>query len=195
MLVDIGVYVEQFSFALNPILSLELPNLFEPQENQSSYKCCCFPFLQREVRIGSPPKQNTVSSHETINPTIKKPIHLVEILLSTSALVPQSVCVHALLLPTIKENKEPSTRHTENHYTLKGWTGHFRYWQMKTEQRMAPPRQSSPMNRNLWFLHALARAFTAPSFLSQNSPSSSAPVKQVAPTTGDCSSHFVDFID
>lgn len=42
---------------------------------------------------------------------------------------------------------------------------------------MAPPRQSSLMNRNLWFLHALARAFTAPSFLSQNNPSRSAPVQ------------------
>lgn len=178
------------------MLSLELPNLFSwvwkqlrehkelPQtisdstdslENQSSYKCFCFPFLQREVRIGSSPKQKIVSSHETINPAIKKPINPVEILLSTSGVVPQSAC--APLLPTIKENKGPSTGHTKHHYTLKRWTGNFKYWQIKTEQRVAPPRQSSLVNRNLWFLYALARAITAPSFLSQNNHSRSTPIK------------------
>lgn len=67
---------------------------------------------------------------------------------------------------------------------------------MKMEQRVALPRQSSLMDRNLWLLHALARAFTAPSFLSQKkSLQVHCCQPEVAPTTGDCSSHFLDFID
>lgn len=63
----------------------------------------------------TPPKQNFVSSHETINLVINKSIHQAEMLLmllSTSAVVSQSVCVHAIIFPTIKETKVPQETQT-----------------------------------------------------------------------------------
>lgn len=95
------------------------------------------PFLFFKEKIGlafcarkgdmTPPKQNLVSSHEAINPVISKSIHQAESILSTSAVVSQSECVHATLLPTIKETKVPNTRHTKHHYTVKRETGNFKY--------------------------------------------------------------------
>jgi len=68
--------------------------------------------MKRDV---TPPEQNI----EAINSVINKSIHQAEILLSTSAVDSQSVCVHATLVPKITETKEPNTRHTKHRYTAK----------------------------------------------------------------------------
>lgn len=96
----------------------------------------------------TPPKQNFVSSHETINLVINKSIHQAEMLLSTSAVVSQSVCVHAIVFPTIKETKVPNTRNTNRHYTVKrGEESKFKYSEIQIKQEVVPPGHPSLTKR------------------------------------------------
>lgn len=98
----------------------------------------------------TPSKQNFVSSHEKIELVINKSIHQAEMLLSTSAVVSQSVHVHAILFPTIKETKEPNTRNTNHHCTVKrGEESKFKYSEIKIKQEVVPPGHPSLMKSNL----------------------------------------------
>ena len=157
-------------------------------ENQSSYKWCCFSFLQRDDRAGNLCQEGRYNSPKTKhcvqpwnNKSSSQQIHSSSRDLTEHKCSFFTICIcpcSPLAYDQGNERTKHKTHKAPLHSEERREAGNFKYSQIKIKQRVVPPGQPSLMNRNLWFLHAVANGFTAPSFLSHNNNHfKSAPVK------------------
>lgn len=156
-------------------------------ENQSSYKCCCFSFLQREDRVANLCQEGGYNSPKPKycvqmwnNKSSNQQIHSSSRDLNERKCRCFSVC-RCLCNPLAYTQGNQRTKHkthkTPLHSEGRREAGDFKYSQIKIKQTAVPPGQPNPMNWNLWFLCAVTSSFTAPSFLSHNNHFKSASVK------------------